>query len=67
MYVLIDKQKEKESEVQSLKEKYELDMKSMREDMNKQFTQVMEMIQQNPQLANVKPEVLTRQKNNTNK
>jgi integrase/recombinase XerD len=53
-------QKEKEFEVQSLKEKYEKDMKSMREEMNKQFGQIMEMIQQNPKLANVKPEVLTR-------
>ena len=45
------KQKRKESEVQILKEKYEQDMKSMREEMNQQFGQVMSMIQQNPQLA----------------
>jgi hypothetical protein len=54
----LEEQKRKESEVQILKEKYEQDMKSMREDMNKQFGQVMEMIQQNPTLANVKPEAL---------
>jgi integrase/recombinase XerD len=56
----LEEQKKKESEVQSLKKKYEQDMKSMREDMNKQFTQVMEMIQQNPKLAQVKPETLTK-------
>lgn len=49
-----------EKENQTLKEKYEQDMKSMREDMNNQFTQVMSMIQQNPELAKVKPEVLTK-------
>jgi hypothetical protein len=62
MYVLRDKQKEKESEVQSLKEKYELDMKSMREDMNQQFSQVMSLIQQNPKLAQIKPEVLSKKR-----
>ena len=30
----------------------------MREEMNKQFSQIMSMIQQNPQLAQVKPEAL---------
>jgi hypothetical protein len=55
----LEEQKEKEFEVRSLKEKYEKDMKLMREEMNQQFSQVMEMIQQNPKLANVKPEVLT--------
>ena len=59
----LEEQKKKELEVQSLKEKYELDMKSMREDMNKQFSQVVEMIQQNPKLAHVKPEVLAEKKN----
>jgi integrase len=61
-YVLRDKQKEKESEVQSLKEKYELDMKSMREDMNQQFSQVMSLIRQNPKLAQIKPEVLSKKR-----
>jgi integrase/recombinase XerD len=57
----LEEQKKKESEVQLLKERYEHDMKSMREDMNQQFKQVMEMIQQNPKLAQVKPEALTKQ------
>ena len=62
MYVLRDKQKEKESEVQSLKEKYELDMKSMREDMSQQFNQITSLIQQNPKLAHIKPEVLSKKR-----
>ena len=56
----LENQKEKESEVQVLKEKYEQDMKTMREEMNQQFSQVMSMIQQNPQLAQIKPEALTK-------
>lgn len=49
---------EKQDEIQKIKVLHELEMKSMREDMSKQINLVMEMIQQNPQLANVKPEVL---------
>jgi hypothetical protein len=30
----------------------------MREEMNQQFSQIMSMIQQNPKLARIKPEVL---------
>ncbi|PWU81207.1 MAG: hypothetical protein DLM72_08105 [Candidatus Nitrosopolaris wilkensis] len=54
------KLREKDSEMQAIKIKYEQDMKAMREDMNQQFTQIMTMIQQNPKLAHVKPEVLTK-------
>ena len=43
-----------------LKEKYNYDIKAMREEMNQQFAQVMSLIQQNPQLAQIKPEVLTK-------
>lgn len=50
----IEKEKQKESEVQNLRE----DMKSMREQMN----QIMVMVQQNPRLANIKPEVLASSK-----
>jgi len=35
-------------------------MKAMREEMNLQFTQIMTIIQQNPPLAYIKPEVLTK-------
>jgi integrase len=55
----LDMQHEKETEVQKLKEEYEKNMKSMREEMNQQFTQIISMMQQYPQLANIKPEVLS--------
>jgi integrase/recombinase XerD len=50
----IEKEKQRESEVQNLKEKYEQDMKSVREQMN----QIMMIVQRNPRLANIKPEIL---------
>ena len=46
------------SELQKMKEKYDEDMKSMYDKMN----QIMEIIQQNPELANAKPEALARKK-----
>jgi len=49
-----EKEQKRESEVQNLKDSYEHDIKSMREQMN----QIMVMIQRNPRLANIKPEVL---------
>lgn len=51
-----------DSKILALKDKYEQEMKTMREEMNKQFSQVMSLIQQNPQLAQIKPEALTRKK-----
>jgi hypothetical protein len=45
--------------IRSLQDKYEQDMKSMREEMNMRFARVMSIVQQNPLLALVKPEVLT--------
>jgi integrase len=45
-----------EQENKGLQERYERDMKSMQDKMN----QIMEMIQHNPSLANVKPEVLAK-------
>ena len=33
-------------------------MKTLREDMNNQFSQIILMIQQNPQLSNIKPKSL---------
>lgn len=56
----LEQQKKKESEVQAMKVKHEEDMKSLREEMNKRFDTVMSAIQQNPQLAQVKPEALTK-------
>jgi hypothetical protein len=46
--------------IQTLKDKYEQDMRLMREEMNKQFSQVLSLVQQNPQLAQVKPESLAK-------
>jgi len=55
----LEQQEQKESEVKELKAKYEQDMKAMRDEMNQQFSQIISIIQQNPKLAQVKPEVLT--------
>ena len=55
-----DEIKEAENmKIQQIQQKYEQDMKSMREEMNLQFNQILSMIQQNPALANVKPEILS--------
>jgi integrase/recombinase XerD len=56
----VEEKQQKESEVKELKGKYEQDMKIMREEMNQQFTQIMSMIQKNPQLAQIKPESLAK-------
>jgi integrase len=55
-------QLEKVNETQAMQQKHEQDMKAMREEMNEQFSQIMLMIQQNPILARVKPEALTKKK-----
>jgi integrase len=52
------KLKEKDRELQDMKEKYEGELESIREETNQKFNQIMAMIQQNPQLANIKPQVL---------
>jgi integrase/recombinase XerD len=44
----------------AIEQKYEKDMKAMREEMNHQFSQIMPLIQQNPGLAHIKPEILLR-------
>lgn len=54
----IEEQKKRESQVQTLQDRYEQEMKLMHEQMN----QIMEMIQENPKLARVKPEVLIKKK-----
>ena len=41
-------------------QEYEQDMKAMRKDMNRQFSQIMLLIQQNPSLAHIKPEILSK-------
>ena len=47
-----------EKRVETLEQKYENDMKTFRDDMNKQLSEIMLMIQQNPKLSYVKPEIL---------
>lgn len=51
---------EKDKEIQLLKDRYETEMKEMRDHMDRQLGQIMSMIQQNPQLAQVKPERLSK-------
>lgn len=58
----IEEKQNKESEVKELRDKYEYDMKTMREEMSQQLSQIMSMIQQNAQLAYVKPEALATKK-----
>jgi integrase len=49
-------QVEKQKETRNIQEKHEHEMKSMREQMN----QIVSLIQQNPMLAQIKPEVLAK-------
>src|SRR5919197_3178643 len=50
-------QLEKQNETHAMQQKYEQEMKAMKEQMN----QILSLIQQNPLLAHVKPEVLIKQ------
>jgi len=52
------KLREKDRELHDMKEKYESEIESIREETNQKFNQIMAMIQQNPQLSQVKPDVL---------
>jgi integrase len=52
------KLREKDRELQDMKEKHESEIESIREETTQKFNQIMAMIQQNPILANIKPEVL---------
>jgi hypothetical protein len=47
-----------EKRIETLQQKYESDMKTLREDMNNQLSQIILMIQQNPKLSYVKPKIL---------
>jgi hypothetical protein len=51
---------ERQDEIQKMKDKHEQEMKSMREEINQQFNQIMSMIQQNPKLSQVKLEALVK-------
>ena len=51
--------------LRTMEERHKQDIDAMREEMNKQFGQIMSMIQQNPKLAQIKPEVLAKKKSRT--
>jgi hypothetical protein len=52
--IKLDELTKKNDEIETMELKHREDMKSMREKMN----QIMVMVQQNPRLANIKPEIL---------
>jgi Phage integrase family len=54
---------DKENETQMIQQKYEQNMKAIREEMNHQFSQIMLLIQHNPGLAHIKPEILSKKIN----
>lgn len=51
---------EKDKQIETLREEHEVKMEAMREEMKQQYSKIMSLIQQNPVLAHVKPEVLTK-------
>jgi len=59
----LEKENLRESELKQLKEKYESDLEAVREETSQKFNQIMTMIQQNPQLAQIKPDILANKKN----
>ncbi len=44
--------------MQAMKQKYDHDLQAIREETNQRFSQIMSMIQHNPKLTQVKPEIL---------
>jgi hypothetical protein len=50
----LEKEQKRESELNDLKKKLE----AVQEEQNKKFNQLITMIQKEPKLANIKPEVL---------
>ena len=57
-----DIKREEDRKLKILEEKHSQEIKSVREEMNNQFNQLILMIQQNPNLAHVKPEILLEKK-----
>jgi hypothetical protein len=53
---------EKDREMQAMKQKYDQDIQTIREETNQRFNQIISMIQHNPKLAQVKPEALVNKK-----
>jgi integrase len=60
--IKVKKLADSQDEIMLMRLKHEQEMKSVREEMHKQFDQIMVMIQQNPKLAKIKPEVLVKKK-----
>lgn len=61
----IEEKEQKHSEIKSLHAKYEGDMKLMRDEMNRRFTEIISVIQDNPKLTAIKPEILVHMKEGT--
>lgn len=53
------KMREKDLEMNAIKEKYESDIQAIRDETNQKFNQIMAMIRLNPKLAHIKPEILS--------
>ena len=51
-----------EHEIQSMKENYEHELQIIREETDQKFSQIMTLIQHNPKLAKIKPQVLATKK-----
>ena len=58
MRIKLDELTKKNDEIETMELKHREDIKSMREQMN----QIMMMVQRNPRLANIKPEILVTKK-----
>ena len=57
-YIINKKMQEKDEEIKNLKQNYENDINKIREEMNQQFTNIMKVIQSNPELSQIKPDRL---------
>ncbi len=53
-----ENEQKNQEEILKLKEKYANDLDTIRDEMNQKFTQILSLIQQNPVVANIKPEIL---------
>jgi integrase len=54
------KLREKDQEMDLMKEKYESELQAIRDETNQKFNQILTMIQQNPKLAFIKPGALSK-------
>lgn len=54
-----EENQKKDDDLTRLKQKYENDISSLKENMNTKFAQIFSLIQQNPNLVHIKPEILS--------